>query len=434
MIRTKRVSIAGLMGIVLVVSFGLAVMREATEILAGLMFLATCGVLALSVVGLACRGKAERAWWLGFALFGWGYLALAFWFPEYTPQLPTMILVETWMSNAGAPVPQPRAGGMGGGFVDGVPPSREVGHCLWSLLAAAFGGVLAHAFFGFGLNRSEDDAVVPPAPARVSWRKWLRAAAVASVSFSLVVTGALFVLRWAPVFWAGAMLLLTWGVIGIAVLGTVCNRGHRRLRWLGAALFGAGYMVLVFGSDPYRTDKPHYLVNNSLHILCLWLPPFEPAYPPSSPEMALANARIRRALDQPVSLHFPHETPLDDVLKVIVATARCADGSPLPLYVDPVGLQEAEKTMQSRVQFDMEGVPLKTSLHLILRQLGLTYEIREGLLEISCSGCNDLPYIEDPLLSVGHCLLALLAAGVGALAAPLVAGPQGQKTQARDSD
>ncbi len=77
--QTIRFSIAGLMGIVLVAAIGLAALRNASETWAGVMLLLTCGALALAVVGVVCRAEAERAWWLGFALFGWGYLALAFW-------------------------------------------------------------------------------------------------------------------------------------------------------------------------------------------------------------------------------------------------------------------------------------------------------------------------------------------------------------------
>jgi len=422
-IRTKRVSIAGLMGIVLIVSFGLAVMRQATPVLAGLMSLATCGVLALAVVGVVCR-KAERAWWLGFALFGWGYLALVYWPSLFIPGPPTMTILEAFMGKPEVPVTPASPMFTIDGPSYRIPPSRNVGHCLWSLLVAALGGALAHAFFGTGVNRSEDDEAVPPAPARIPWRRWLRSSAIAVVGLFLAVTGALFALRWAPVFWVGAMFVLTWGVIGVAILGAASNRGNRRTCWLGAALFGAGYMTLVVGTDPHESPWPRRAIEDSLRALCPLLPPTERAYPPSSPEVAIANARIRRALEQPVALHFPEDTPLGDVLGFIAATARCADGSRLPIYVDPVGLQEAEKTMQSPVRIDMEGVPLKTGLQLTLRQLGMIYEIREGLLEINSTAECSMPYIEDPLLSVGHCLLALIAAGVGSLVAPLVAGPQ----------
>src|SRR5262249_22576042 len=87
-----------------------------------------------------------------------------------------------------------------------------------------------------------------------------------------------------------------------------------------------------------------------------------------------------------------------------------------------------ERTLTSVVQIDLEGVPLRTTLALCLKQLGLAYEVKDGLVRITYEErvSSDL---EDPFLIVGHCLLALLAAGVGAMAAPLVAhagpGPVG---------
>ena len=81
--RQVRFSIAALMGAVLVAAFGLAVFRYGSQVSAGVLFLLTCGVLCLGVVGIVCRRGAERAWWLGFTLFGWGYMTLAFWFSEH---------------------------------------------------------------------------------------------------------------------------------------------------------------------------------------------------------------------------------------------------------------------------------------------------------------------------------------------------------------
>jgi hypothetical protein len=79
MMRFMRFSIAGLMGAVLIVALGLAALRSASATWSSATFLATCGLLCLAVVGAVCGGDAERTWWLGFALFGWGYVALAFW-------------------------------------------------------------------------------------------------------------------------------------------------------------------------------------------------------------------------------------------------------------------------------------------------------------------------------------------------------------------
>jgi len=47
-----------------------------------------------AIGGGVCRRGAERAWWLGFALFGWGYLALAFWSSDNLTELPTAILLQ----------------------------------------------------------------------------------------------------------------------------------------------------------------------------------------------------------------------------------------------------------------------------------------------------------------------------------------------------
>jgi hypothetical protein len=74
----RRFSIRSLMAFVLVSAIGLAALRNASDLWAGMMLL-----LALAIVGTALmaavilRGQ-ERHGWAGFAFFGGGYLALAF--------------------------------------------------------------------------------------------------------------------------------------------------------------------------------------------------------------------------------------------------------------------------------------------------------------------------------------------------------------------
>ena len=70
----SRFSIAGLMAVVLVVAIGFAALHSGSATWAGGLYLVTNAVFALAVVGAVCRGASERAWWLGFALFGFGYL------------------------------------------------------------------------------------------------------------------------------------------------------------------------------------------------------------------------------------------------------------------------------------------------------------------------------------------------------------------------
>jgi hypothetical protein len=84
-------------------------------------------------------------------------------------------------------------------------------------------------------------------------------------------------------------------------------------------------------------------------------------------------------------MSFPQETPLEDVLKYIQSNTQSEEialDDGIPIYVDMLSLQDVEKTLQSPVTLDLEGVPLGRSLHLILRQLGLTFFVEDGLMVI----------------------------------------------------
>ena len=88
-------------------------------------------------------------------------------------------------------------------------------------------------------------------------------------------------------------------------------------------------------------------------------------------------------LEEPVTMAFVQETPLEDVLKYIKKATQGSSPNGIPIYIDPRGLQEAEKTLASPVTIDLEGVPLNTSLRLLLKQVDLAYCVRNGVLIIS---------------------------------------------------
>ena len=88
-------------------------------------------------------------------------------------------------------------------------------------------------------------------------------------------------------------------------------------------------------------------------------------------------------LAEPIPMPFANETPLDDVLKHIKEATAKAGRPALPIYVDPVGLQEAERSLTSPVSIEMEGIPLRTSLRLALKQLGMGYKVEDGVLIIT---------------------------------------------------
>jgi hypothetical protein len=180
--RLPRFSIAGLMALVVVAAVGVAALRFANELWAGVLLLATVGIFGAAILGIVHRRDGKRAWWQGFALFGWGYFALALgpWFhAAIAPSLPTTTGLTalfaklhpsppqvgwvaysdtSWTSTATAPGTAPAItsgtappASMTSTITLWMPsPSPDhflrVGHCLWALLAACVGGLIGRAF------------------------------------------------------------------------------------------------------------------------------------------------------------------------------------------------------------------------------------------------------------------------------------------------
>jgi hypothetical protein len=94
---------------------------------------------------------------------------------------------------------------------------------------------------------------------------------------------------------------------------------------------------------------------------------------------------VLEKLEWPISMTFPEETPLDDLLKYIKQATTTATFAGIPILVDPLGLREVDKSLASNIQIDLEGVPLKTTLRLMLKQLDLAYIVENGKLLISSS-------------------------------------------------
>jgi hypothetical protein len=72
-----RYNIAGALGAIVFVAVGLAALREADKLWDGWLFSLTLGVLLFAVLLAAHRTGDRRAFWIGFALFGWGYLSFS---------------------------------------------------------------------------------------------------------------------------------------------------------------------------------------------------------------------------------------------------------------------------------------------------------------------------------------------------------------------
>jgi hypothetical protein len=165
------------------------------------------------------------------------------------------------------------------------------------------------------------------------------------------------------------------------------------------------------------TNRPELITTTILDRLYQYFQPDTgPWWPGLERMLGVSDPRSRQILsklDQPIPIQFPDKTPLEDVLKYIRAATQGPNDNGIPIYIDPVGLQEAKKTMQSLVILDLEGMPLRTTLALMLKQLGLRYEVRDGLLRITSGMAVDAG---DAFRRIGHCYWALLAACIGSMA------------------
>src|SRR5437763_875362 len=132
--RPPRYSLAGMLAVVLVAAIGMAGLRYASYEWASGIFLLTCATLALSIVGVVCRQGPLRAWWLGYAVFGWGYMALAFGSrpaESHWPMLPTTLVSRLARDKIGPPPGAPGTPAKPDIHTD---PFFHVGHCLGALL------------------------------------------------------------------------------------------------------------------------------------------------------------------------------------------------------------------------------------------------------------------------------------------------------------
>ena len=107
------------------------------------------------------------------------------------------------------------------------------------------------------------------------------------------------------------------------------------------------------------------------------------------PETDARNKPIFEALEKPIPMHFPNDTPLSDVVTYV---RKATEGRGLPkgiiIYVDPIGMEDADKTTTDTVTMDLEELPLKTTLRLLLKQLSLTYSVEDGLLTITSTASS----------------------------------------------
>jgi hypothetical protein len=407
-IRRSRLAIVGT---ALAAIVGLAARTGASaETWAGMSLLTIGGVLLLAAIGAVCRGSHQCPRLLGFAVFGWGYFALARWYSYHQGPMPTVY----WLAGAGDIHNDPFD----------LPPEVRIAHDAWTLVSAVFGSALAGLLFerlSAREPRHADQTLVHYAAASC----WRGPACWGLLGFGLVAVVAVFAAEpWHPESWAGAAFLLTWAVIGLAVLGAISARGRWRKAWVGSASFGIGYLILAFGPFATMTLPTDHLLNAVFH-------PGGPTTARIRIDDDLAgdneSQRICRTLRQPIAVHFPQPTRLRVVLDHIKSAVKASLGKDLVVYA---GLETRRPLPlvinTSFVAIDSESIPADDALRHCLGQVGLTHRVQSGYVRIVPDAYQPLPFADDPVMIGGHSLLALLAATFGGVGAVFVAGLRGR--------
>jgi hypothetical protein len=170
--RRIRFTIASLLAVILLVAVGFAALRESSDLWESGLFTVTLCLLLISILLAIHRTESRRAFWLGFALFGSGYLAHSLVPPVESRLMTTKALqyldskvrgrpraIKLYVTvNSGTGSNQAQiatytqgevkiwdavTGKLLGGWGGTTENFVRIGHSLFALLAAWFGGLLS---------------------------------------------------------------------------------------------------------------------------------------------------------------------------------------------------------------------------------------------------------------------------------------------------
>ena len=160
-----RFSILTLLGLVAFAAVGCAALLNANKTWASITFSASILILLTSVVAAIFSARARRAFWVGFAVFGCCYFLLyTTVMPNRTNDFATTIPLN--ILHRQFPVPE-NVSQIRDSFRRRQVQLREmenfleVGHALWTLILAFFGGAIARYFYWL---RQKQEAVAGERP------------------------------------------------------------------------------------------------------------------------------------------------------------------------------------------------------------------------------------------------------------------------------
>jgi hypothetical protein len=74
----------------------------------------------------------------------------------------------------------------------------------------------------------------------------------------------------------------------------------------------------------------------------------------------------------------------DDVGKYVKKATKGSPNDPeIAIILVPSGLEQVKVSLNSTIIMNIEGIPLKTSLRLLLKQCGLAYVVKDGRVIIN---------------------------------------------------
>lgn len=187
------------------------------------------------------------------------------------------------------------------------------------------------------------------------------------MGFVFAIAIGLAALRNADDTWAGIMLLLAFGLLGVALVGTICERGRPRAWWVGFLVFEGAYLALIFGT---------------------WFP-----------------ERLQSKLATTLALNYVHDQvrPYEEE-KLLLASFR-AERRALQAQIEGVKIegQSPVDLPPERLKLELANTDLRIGQ---LRQHGLPFNRWPILLPGAAN--------QEVFVRVGHCLFAMLAGISGA--------------------
>jgi len=121
----------------------------------------------------------------------------------------------------------------------------------------------------------------------------------------------------------------------------------------------------------------------------------------------LKQQRVIQQLSLIIDAEFPDGVTLEYLLKYIKQETTKAKPPGLAIYVDPVGLQEAEKSMSSKVIVDLRRRPVSVVLRSALKTAGLACRVKDGFIVIESDEQSLEARLDEIELQLGRILQAL---------------------------